>query len=122
MAKDMNTTAVLPEEDIDLELKKLQLAQLRKSLTEDAEKKRIEKVARESVARDMERGRVERLNFQANCTHKKDNGMSAIAGQKVSNGSGVYVCQNCFAPFTDKTIPRNAIPSAIAMAGTPEQI
>lgn len=66
----------------------------------DAAKEREEKKARLAISKKQFGDSVVRTEqakaaFQAQCTHRKDNGEFATGGQPLSSGQVVIICQRC---------------------------
>jgi uncharacterized protein (DUF736 family) len=84
---------------------KLQL--LRSTREEDKEtaEAEIRMKSRKEGAMAMERGRQEEINRQLQCHHKKPNGESAVAGQRLHSHHIQYLCQTCSKEWRDGAIP-----------------
>lgn len=80
------------------------IQEMKKPDTETAEKLAKEKARRAQEQKNMiELAMLEeeqKLQREANCNHRKENGRSAVVGQIHSDGYYHGVCQHCFKTFT----------------------
>lgn len=93
--------------ELQLRREKLHVQQLERQELEAAEsKKKVEDTkaqvltARKTIARAMEVGRENRKQVQAYCTHIKENGKTAVQGQRDSHRVLHWLCQACMKEWT----------------------
>lgn len=89
-------------DEIEMEMKRLQLEVLRKQNQELDEKiatkeseAELKKRFRETVGAESRRYREAEAYKQATCSHRLSNGRPAIVGQRDMHGKTIYLCQIC---------------------------
>lgn len=92
MANEKPTTVT---DNIDEQLKRLQLARLLREEKDLEAKVQLEKAAREQGARQQEEQRKRQEDLQKACPHRKENGQTALAGQFDHNNKRILICQFC---------------------------
>lgn len=83
----------------------LELEELEERVTASREKKESHRKLRAQTAREMEDARKKQMASQNMCAHKKPNGFTAVAGQRLNNGHYALICQYCYKEFDETTIP-----------------
>lgn len=117
MSKDKEVTMATEEQNIDLQLKKLQLAKLLAEQAKEEEKLEGEKASRATMARTLEKGRQERFAVQQACIHRKPNNETAFTGQRDWSGMTHFICQICHKMENDGTINPSLRPNPAIIGG-----
>lgn len=102
-------TATTSDDLVELQKRRelLQIAQLERQAAREAEeqevkenRKRSELAMRKSIVQQMLVGKAARENAQANCPHLKENGKTAVGGQRDSRREHHWICQSCMKEWT----------------------
>lgn len=133
--KDKNTTTELAgallgnsnatiSPEIQAELQKLLLEKIKFDLEDDNERRQekfAKKAQREAQRRiireEVEKELAKEQLAQAQCTHKKANGQTALAGIRDHNRNLVLICQNCGKQYINNDAPQELMPSGSAIGG-----
>lgn len=67
---------------------------------------------RERYAKERERERLIREAFKNSCPHTKQNGTTALGGQRLSNGNILLICQHCQKTWEGEQV--DELPSRLA--------
>lgn len=102
---------------IELEAKRLQLAELRRAVAEREERESLEKAARMAGVDSARLAMKQQAAKEANCSHLKRNGASHLAGQKDHSGVLHLICQYCQKEFVGGEIPTYLYPDMETVGG-----
>lgn len=110
-------TDVPSKEELERILLQLQVERmLREEEAKLENARRMAEIRRMSL-NQLREAEQQRLQFQANCHHLKQNGESALAGQRVHTGNTVLTCQICGKIFRDNEVPPHLRVPADAIGG-----
>lgn len=107
----------LTPQEVQLELAKLELEKLQEEREAVKTKRNIKKKQQESIAKEAKKKRDEELANQAACSHRKQNGTSALVGMFNHGNVLMGVCQNCGKEWINNDMPQDLIPDYNAIGG-----
>lgn len=105
----LNDAPKAGDTDESAQLRNLLLKLLGNKLAEEEKEKQLkeEEARKLLVARTQDFKAIqERIAWtQESCDHKKEDGRSRVAGQKLSSGDTALICQLCFKVWNQNTLP-----------------
>jgi len=87
-----------------------QLALQEEALAVQAQKKAEGQALRYSTVQQLEKGKQQRAAAQAACFHLKENGKTAVVGQRDSHRTYHWLCQACQKEFTGNDPATGCLP------------
>lgn len=87
-----------------------QLALQEEALAVQAQKKAEGQALRYSTVQQLEKGKAQRAAAQAACFHLKENGKTAVVGQRDSHRTYHWLCQACQKEFTGNDPATGGLP------------
>jgi len=107
----------LTPEDVQHELAKLELEKLQEEREAVRTKKAVKRKQQESIAKEAKKKRDEEIRNQAACSHRKQNGTSALVGMYNHQNVLMGVCQNCGKEWINNDMPQDLLPEYNAIGG-----
>ena len=103
--------------EVQLQLAKLELEKLQEDRDAVKTKRNIKRRQQESIAKEAKKKRDEELRNQAACSHRKQNGTSALVGMYNHQNVLMGVCQICGKEWINNDMPQDLLPEYNAIGG-----
>lgn len=84
---------------------------------EIAERERARREMQASTIAGLRRKQEQDRYAQDTCPHKKENGKTAVVGQRDGQNHYHWICQNCTRPWTDNELPFHLRPDTEVVGG-----
>lgn len=107
----------LTPEEVQTELAKLELEKLQEERGLVRNKQRIKIKQRESIAREENAKHEKTLADQRGCSHRKQNGSTALAAMYNHQNILMAVCQNCGKEWMNNDLPQDLAPDGRDIGG-----
>ena len=103
--------------EVQTELAKLELEKLQEERDAIKSKRVIKRKQQESIAKESQKSRDIEINNQKGCSHRKQNGTTALVAMYNHNHVLMGVCQNCGKEWIANDMPQDLIPEYNAIGG-----